>query len=173
MERSLRTFEAATDGLPLEQVVERAVPGLTFVTEAGQTSVVLVPSIAIRPLWVVTDHRTANVFAFPAPDRDARQASPPATITSITNSRSAPPRVTHCATTCSRPASLRRSIIRTRCTRRSHSPVSITGPVIFQRPLKLAPRWFRYRSIPSWRPINYRRLWTPSPYSFRVDRRIE
>jgi DNA-binding transcriptional ArsR family regulator len=83
MDAALRTFENATDGLPLEQVVERAAPGVTYVPEAGQTSVVLLPSIAIRPVWAVADHRTANVFAFPAPDPEGRGATPPARLVAL------------------------------------------------------------------------------------------
>jgi DNA-binding transcriptional ArsR family regulator len=83
MARSLRSFIGATEGLPLEQIVERAAPGLTFVPEAGQTSVVLLPSIAVRPGWAVTDHRTANVFAFPAPEPDGHRATPPARLVAL------------------------------------------------------------------------------------------
>jgi len=74
---SLQVFRRATEGKSLEATVELAAPGVTFIPEAGQTSVVLVPSLAIRPLWAVTDHRAANVFAFPAPrDEDERVAPP-------------------------------------------------------------------------------------------------
>jgi DNA-binding transcriptional ArsR family regulator len=82
-ERSLASFRRTTDGLPLEQVVERAAPGLTFVPEAGQTSVVLVPSLAVRPLWAVADHRNANVFAFSAPSPDDEPAGPPARLVAL------------------------------------------------------------------------------------------
>ena len=74
---SLQLFRSAAEGLSLERTVELAAPGLTFIAEAGQTSVVLVPSIALRPLWAVTDHRAANVFAFPAPRREDEAATPP------------------------------------------------------------------------------------------------
>jgi len=82
-ERSMTAFRAATDGLPLEQVVERAAPGLTFVPEAGQTSVVLLPSVAVRPLWAVTDHRNANVFAFSAPRPEGEHVEPPARLVAL------------------------------------------------------------------------------------------
>jgi DNA-binding transcriptional ArsR family regulator len=82
-ERSLSAFRRATDGLPLEQVVERAAPGLTFVPEAGQTSVVLLPSTAVRPLWAVSDHRTANIFAFSAPPPDGERVGPPARLVAL------------------------------------------------------------------------------------------
>jgi DNA-binding transcriptional ArsR family regulator len=82
-ERSLAAFRRATAGLPLEQVVERAAPGLTFVPEAGQTSVVLLPSVAVRPLWAVCDHRTANVFAFSAPTPDGDRVDPPARLVAL------------------------------------------------------------------------------------------
>jgi len=76
-ERALAGFRASVEGLPPEQVVEKAAPGLTFVPEAGQTSVVLVPSVAVRPLWAVTDHRTANVFVFSAPVDEGERVRPP------------------------------------------------------------------------------------------------
>jgi DNA-binding transcriptional ArsR family regulator len=80
---SLAVFRAASDGLSLERTVELAAPGVTFVPEAGQTSVVLVPSIAIRPLWAVTDHRAANVFAFPAPRRGDEPQTPPSRLVAL------------------------------------------------------------------------------------------
>ena len=80
---SLQVFRAAVDGLSLERTVELAVPGLTFIPEAGQTSVVLLPSTAIRPLWAVTDHRAANVFAFPAPRRDDEAPTPPSRLVAL------------------------------------------------------------------------------------------
>jgi DNA-binding transcriptional ArsR family regulator len=81
--RSLQAFRTTTEGLPLEQVVEKAAGGITFVPEAGQTEVVLLPSLAVRPLWAVTDHRTANVFAFPAPIPNGPQSSPPARLVAL------------------------------------------------------------------------------------------
>ena len=81
--RSLQSFRTATEGLPLEQVVEKAAIGITFVPEAGQNEVVLLPSTAVRPLWAVTDHRSANVFAFPAPTANGRQTSPPARLVAM------------------------------------------------------------------------------------------
>jgi DNA-binding transcriptional ArsR family regulator len=80
---SLQAFRAGAEGLPLERVVELAAPGVTFIPEAGQTSVVLVPSVAIRPLWAVTDHRAANVFAFPAPRAADEEPSPPARLVAL------------------------------------------------------------------------------------------
>jgi len=81
--RSLVAFRSATEGMALEGVVERAASGITFVPEAGQTEVVLLPSLAVRPLWAVTDHRAANVFAFPAPIPNDAQTSPPARLVAL------------------------------------------------------------------------------------------
>ncbi len=81
--RSLVAFRSRTAGLPLEQVVERAASGITFVPEAGQTEVVLLPSLAVRPLWAVTDHRAANVFAFPAPIPNDARTSPPTRLVAL------------------------------------------------------------------------------------------
>jgi DNA-binding transcriptional ArsR family regulator len=74
-------LRASAEGDRVEAVVERAVPGVTFVPEVGQTSVVLVSSWAIRPLWAVTDHRAANVFAYPAATRSG--AGPPARLVAL------------------------------------------------------------------------------------------
>jgi DNA-binding transcriptional ArsR family regulator len=82
-ERSVSAFRRSTAGLPVEQVVEAAAPGLTFVPEAGQTSVVLLPSLAVRPLWAVNDHRTANVFVFSAPTADGDRADPPSRLVAL------------------------------------------------------------------------------------------
>jgi DNA-binding transcriptional ArsR family regulator len=82
-EASMAAFRRTTDGLPLEQVVETAATGLTFVPETGQTAVVLLPTVAIRPLWTVNDHRTSNVFAFSAPAPDGRRVDPPARLVAL------------------------------------------------------------------------------------------
>ncbi len=81
-EADAAALRASADGERIETVVERAVPGVTFVPEAGQTSVVLVSSWTIRPLWAVTDHRAANVFAYPAATRSGA-ASPPARLVAL------------------------------------------------------------------------------------------
>lgn len=75
-------LRASAEGERVETVVERAVPGVTFVPEAGQTSVVLVSSWTIRPLWAVTDHRAANVFVYPAATRSGGGA-PPARLVNL------------------------------------------------------------------------------------------
>jgi DNA-binding transcriptional ArsR family regulator len=80
---SLRTFRSAADGLSVERVVELAAPGVTFIPEAGQSSVVLVPANAIRPRWAVTDHPAANVFAFPAPHGSGEAVGPPSRLVAL------------------------------------------------------------------------------------------
>jgi DNA-binding transcriptional ArsR family regulator len=75
-EADAAALRTASDGQRVEGVVERAVPGVTFVPEVGQTHVVLVSSWTIRPLWAVTDHRAANVFAYPAATRGGGGAPP-------------------------------------------------------------------------------------------------
>ena len=82
-EASMAAFRRTTGGLPLEQVVETAATGLTFVPETGQTSVVLLPTVAIRPLWTVNDHRTSNIFAFSAPSPDGGRIDPPARLVAL------------------------------------------------------------------------------------------
>ncbi len=82
-ERSAAAFRRLTDGLAVEQTVETAASGLTFVPEPGQTSVTLAVSLAVRPLWAVTDHRNANIFAFSAPLPDGERAAPPARLVAL------------------------------------------------------------------------------------------
>lgn len=82
-EAALGAFRRTTDGMAVEQVVETAAPGLTFVPEAGQTTVVLLPSLAVRPLWAVADHRTSNIFAFPAPVGGSERVDPPARLVAL------------------------------------------------------------------------------------------
>jgi DNA-binding transcriptional ArsR family regulator len=82
-ERSAVAFRRTTDALAVEQVVETAASGLTFVPEPGQTSVTLALSLAVRPLWAVTDHRNANIFAFSAPLPDGERAAPPARLVAL------------------------------------------------------------------------------------------
>ena len=81
-EADAQALRVGSDGQRVEAVVEKAVPGVTFVPEVGQTSVVLVPSWTIRPLWAVTDHRAANVFAYPAATR-AGGGAPPARLVAL------------------------------------------------------------------------------------------
>jgi DNA-binding transcriptional ArsR family regulator len=80
--RDAQTLRQSTDGLPVEAIVERAVPPVTFVPEVGQTSVVLVPSVAVKPLFVVVDHRTANLFVYPTL-ADREDAGPPARLVAL------------------------------------------------------------------------------------------
>jgi DNA-binding transcriptional ArsR family regulator len=75
-ERDARALRQATEGQPVEAVVERACPGVTYVPEAGQTDVVLVPSVVMRPAYAILDHRGANLFAYPA-TTGTREAGPP------------------------------------------------------------------------------------------------
>ena len=80
-EADAAALRTASDGQRLEGVVERAVPGVTFVPEVGQTHVVLASSWTIRPLWAVTDHRAANVFAYPAATRGG--GAPPGRLVAL------------------------------------------------------------------------------------------
>ncbi|HEX5015223.1 MAG TPA: metalloregulator ArsR/SmtB family transcription factor [Candidatus Limnocylindrales bacterium] len=80
-EADAAALRASSDGGRVETIVERAVPGVTFVPEVGQTHVVLVPSWALKPLWAVTDHRAANVFAYPAATRGG--GAPPGRLVAL------------------------------------------------------------------------------------------
>jgi DNA-binding transcriptional ArsR family regulator len=71
-----RALGAWSEGRPPEAIVERACPGITYVPEAGQTDVVLAPSVLIRPSYAILDHRSANLFAYPT-TVGTRSAAPP------------------------------------------------------------------------------------------------
>jgi DNA-binding transcriptional ArsR family regulator len=51
---------------PLDQVLEAIVPGLTFAREVGQSMVVLVPSVVVRPSFALADYGSTLVIAYPA-----------------------------------------------------------------------------------------------------------
>jgi DNA-binding transcriptional ArsR family regulator len=71
--RALRQW---SEGRSAEAIVEHACPGITYVPEAGQTDVVLAPSLVLRPSYAILDHRSANLFTYPA-TIGARSAGPP------------------------------------------------------------------------------------------------
>jgi DNA-binding transcriptional ArsR family regulator len=75
-ERDAAALRRTTEGQPPEAIVERACPGITYVPEAGQTDVVLAPSVLLRPSYAILDHRSANLFAYPA-TVGSGQAGPP------------------------------------------------------------------------------------------------
>src|SRR5262245_2599831 len=80
-EADVAALRTSSQGQRVETVVEGAVPGVTFVPEVGQTQVVLASSWTIRPLWAVTDHRAANVFAYPAATRGG--GAPPGRLVAL------------------------------------------------------------------------------------------
>jgi DNA-binding transcriptional ArsR family regulator len=73
-----------------ETVLERILPGVTFAREVGQETVVLSPSVMIRPGFALTDYGPTLVMAYPAagaleatdgpPDRLVRLGVPRTTI---------------------------------------------------------------------------------------------
>jgi len=83
LERDVTIVRRAAEDEPIESVVERAVPGVTFVPEVGQTSVILAASWTIKPLWAVVDHRAANLFAYPAGTGSPDAATPPARLVAL------------------------------------------------------------------------------------------
>jgi DNA-binding transcriptional ArsR family regulator len=81
-ERDVRELRQWADGRPVEAIVERACPGITYVPEAGQTDVVLAPTVVIRPGYAILDHRNANLFAYPT-TTDDRPAGPPERLVTL------------------------------------------------------------------------------------------
>jgi DNA-binding transcriptional ArsR family regulator len=52
--------------LELDAILERIAPGINFAREVGQSLVVLVPDLIIRPGYVITDHGPTLLIAYPA-----------------------------------------------------------------------------------------------------------
>jgi DNA-binding transcriptional ArsR family regulator len=63
--------------LELDAVLERIAPQMTFAREVGQSLVVLVPDVVIRPGFALTDHGPTLVIAYPAAGEAGDVASPP------------------------------------------------------------------------------------------------
>jgi DNA-binding transcriptional ArsR family regulator len=80
--RDVKALRQWAEGRPAEAVVEHACPGVTYVPEAGQTDVVLAPSIILRPGYAILDHRSANLFAYPAMVGQ-RSAAPPERLVTL------------------------------------------------------------------------------------------
>jgi DNA-binding transcriptional ArsR family regulator len=75
-----RDAAAARDllgGMELDAVLERIVPNLTFAREIGQSLVVLVPSVLVRPSFALTDYGSTLVIAYPAAHELASPNDPP------------------------------------------------------------------------------------------------
>jgi DNA-binding transcriptional ArsR family regulator len=51
-------------------------PSLTFERPIEQSTIVLVPSVVIRPAWALTDHASSLVIAYPAPAERAETVVP-------------------------------------------------------------------------------------------------
>ena len=66
----------------LDTVLEQVAPGMTFTRAIGQSTVVLVPDLMIRPGWALSDYGPTMVISFPATaDRDDPDIPPPRLIT--------------------------------------------------------------------------------------------
>jgi DNA-binding transcriptional ArsR family regulator len=63
--------------MDLDAVLERIVPNLTFAREIGQSLVVLVPSVVIRPSFALTDYGSTLVIAYPAAQQAINADDPP------------------------------------------------------------------------------------------------
>ena len=78
----VRALRRWSEGRPAEAVVEHACPGITYVPEVGQTDVVLAPSVLVRPSYAILDHRSANLFAYPA-TAGTRSTAPPERLVTL------------------------------------------------------------------------------------------
>lgn len=63
--------------MELDAVLERIAPGITFAREVGQSLVVLIPDVVIRPGYVIGDHGPTLLIAYPAGSSGADPAVPP------------------------------------------------------------------------------------------------
>jgi len=71
---AVRELVAAVE---LDAVLERIAPGIQFAREVGQSLVVLVPDVVLRPGYVIGDHGPTLVIAYPAGASGADPAVPP------------------------------------------------------------------------------------------------
>jgi len=63
--------------MELDAVLERIAPGITFAREVGQTLVVLVPDVILRPGYVIEDHGPTLLIAYPAGATGSDPTVPP------------------------------------------------------------------------------------------------
>ena len=63
--------------MELDAVLERIAPGIQFAREVGQSLVVLVPDMIIRPGYVIGDHGPTLLIAYPAGASRSDPAVPP------------------------------------------------------------------------------------------------
>lgn len=63
--------------MELDAVLERIAPGINFAREVGQSLVVLVPDLVLRPGYVIDDHGPTLLIAYPAGASGADPTVPP------------------------------------------------------------------------------------------------
>jgi DNA-binding transcriptional ArsR family regulator len=63
--------------MELDAVLERIAPGIQFAREVGQSLVVLVPDVVLRPGYVIGDHGPTLLIAYPAGACAVDPAAPP------------------------------------------------------------------------------------------------
>jgi DNA-binding transcriptional ArsR family regulator len=66
-----------TAAMELDAVLERIAPGIQFAREVGQSLVVLVPDVVLRPGYVIEDHGPTLLIAYPAGASGVDPAAPP------------------------------------------------------------------------------------------------
>lgn len=66
-----------TAAMELDAVLERIAPGIQFAREVGQSLVILVPDVVLRPGYVIVDHGPTLLIAYPAGASGVDPADPP------------------------------------------------------------------------------------------------
>ena len=66
-----------TAAMELDAVLERIAPGIQFAREVGQSLVILVPDVVLRPGYVISDHGPTLLIAYPAGASGVDPGAPP------------------------------------------------------------------------------------------------
>jgi len=79
--------------MELDAVLERISPGINFAREVGQSRVVLVPDVVIRPSNVVTDHGQTILISYPIDTDAGDPTTPPDRLVRLANALADPIRL--------------------------------------------------------------------------------
>jgi DNA-binding transcriptional ArsR family regulator len=75
-----RAVRELTSAMELDAVLERIAPGISFAREVGQSLVVLIPDLVLRPGYVIGDHGSTLLIAYPAGASGVDPDIPPETL---------------------------------------------------------------------------------------------
>jgi DNA-binding transcriptional ArsR family regulator len=79
--------------LELDAVLERISPGINFARELGQSRVVLVPDMVVRPSSVITDHGATILIGYPLETDAGDPRVPPDRLIRVANALAVPIRL--------------------------------------------------------------------------------